>query len=152
MYKAAVRTLVRHGMNGLNAGDPEFLLRLAAPDIELTFSGDNSWSAMHRPVQKGRTAFVTHRGVDEARSFAERFIAEGIQVEIEDILVNGPPWNTRVAVRARDYIPGRDGSDTYNNRFVDFIQIRWGRMLRFEVYEDSERVAAWDEQQRIRAG
>ncbi len=96
-------------------------------------------------MQKGRTAFVTHRGVAEARSFAERFVAEGIQVEIEDILVNGPPWHTRVAIRAHDHIAGPDGRDTYNNRFVDFIQIRWGRMHRFEVYEDTERVARWDE-------
>lgn len=152
MYKAAVRTMVRHGIARLNAGDPEFLLRLATPDIELMFAGDNSWSAMHRPVRKGRTAFVTHRGADEARAFAERFVAEGIHVEIEDILVNGPPWNTRVAIRAHDYIAGPDGTDTYANRFVDFLEIRWGRIARFEVYEDSERVAAWDEERRTRAG
>jgi ketosteroid isomerase-like protein len=107
---------------------------------------------MHRPVEKGRTAFVTHRGIDEARSFAERFVAEGIRFEIEEILVNGPPWNTRVAIRAHDYVVGPDGRDSYNNRFVDFIQIRWGRMHRFEVYEDTERVALWDEQQHSGAG
>ncbi len=152
MYKAAVRTLVRHGIDRLNAGDPEFLLRLAAPDIELMFAGDNSWSSMHRPVEKGRTAFVTHRGVDEARSFAERFVRERIHFEIEDILVNGPPWNTRVAIRAHDYIAGPDGTDEYANRFVDFLEIRWGRINRFEVYEDTERVAVWDEQVRTRAG
>lgn len=152
MYKATVRKLVRHGVAKLNAGDPDFLLSLAAPDIELAFAGDNSWSAMHRPVEKGRTAFVTHRGIDEARSFAERFVAEGIRFEIEEILVNGPPWNTRVAIRAHDYVVGPDGRDSYNNRFVDFIQIRWGRMHRFEVYEDTERVALWDEQQHSGAG
>ncbi|MFA9564327.1 MAG: nuclear transport factor 2 family protein [Acidimicrobiales bacterium] len=152
MYKAAVRKLVRHGIDRLNAGDPEFLLRLAAPDIELMFAGDNSWSSMHRPIQKRRTAFVTHRGADEARSFAERFVDEGIQVEIEDILVNGPPWHTRVAIRAHDYIAGPDGTDTYNNRFVDFLEIRWGRIVRFEVFEDTERVAVWDEQRRSLAG
>jgi ketosteroid isomerase-like protein len=152
VYKATVRKLVRHGVAKLNAGDPDFLLSLAAPDIELAFAGDNSWSAMHRPVEKGRTAFVTHRGIDEARSFAERFVAEGIRFEIEEILVNGPPWNTRVAIRAHDYVVGPDGRDSYNNRFVDFIQIRWGRMHRFEVYEDTERVALWDEQQHSGAG
>lgn len=152
MYKAAVRMLVRQGMSKLNDGDPDFLLRMAAPDIELTFAGDNSWSAMHRPVQKGRAAFVTHRGVDEARAFAERFAAEGIQVQVEDVLVNGPPWHTRVAIRAHDSIAGPDGNDTYSNRFVDFLEIRWGRITRFEVYEDTERVAAWDERVRSRAG
>ena len=74
---------------------------------------------------------------------ADRFVAEGIRFEIEDILVNGGPWNTRVAVRAHDYIEGSDG-DSYNNRVVAFLTIRWGRLVAWEDYEDTERVAAWD--------
>ena len=50
MYKATVRALIRHGVRRLNAGDPSFLLRLAGPDAELAFPGDNSWAAMFRPV------------------------------------------------------------------------------------------------------
>ena len=150
MYKLAVRSLVRHGVRRLNAGDPEFLLRLAAPDLALIFAGDNTWSTMFRPARTGRHAHVTHDGIDEARAFAERFVAEGLQFVIEDILVNGPPWRTRVAIRAHDYIPGVDG-DEYANRFVDFLEIRWGRIRRFEVYEDTERVAAWDQRRSVAA-
>ena len=79
MYKTAVRALVRHGLARLNHGDPAFLLRLAAPDAEISFPGDNSWAAMHRPVVKGRHRHGTHRGIDECRAFAERFAAQGIQ-------------------------------------------------------------------------
>lgn len=145
MYKAAVRALVRRAIADLNAGDPGLLLRLAAPDAELVFPGDNSWATQHRPVSKGRHAHVTHRGRDECRTFAGRFVAERIQFVIEDILVNGPPWRMRVAVRGHDFIAATDGAgDLYNNRFAAFLDIRWGRLRRWEDYEDTERIAAWD--------
>jgi ketosteroid isomerase-like protein len=143
MYKAAVRALVRRGIRRLNAGDPTFLLRLAAPDAEIAFPGENSWSTMFRPVTKGRDRHATHRGIDECRAFAERFAETGLRLEIEDILVNGGPWNTRVAVRANDHRPGEHGDD-YDNRVVAFLEIRWGRMRSWEDYEDTERVADWD--------
>ena len=145
MYKAAVRALVRHGIRRLNEGDPEFLLRLCGPTPELAFPGDNSWASMFRPVVKGRECHVTHRGVDECRAFADRFVANRIQFEIEDILVNGPPWHMRVALRVHDFVAGPPGEpDVYNNRAVAFIELRWFKLVRWEDYEDCERVAAWD--------
>jgi ketosteroid isomerase-like protein len=147
MYKAGVRALVRHSFDRLNHGDATLLLRLASADAELAFPGDNSWAAMHRPVVKGRHRHVTHRGVEECRDFADRFVSEGIQFEIEDILVNGPPWHLRVAVRAHDFlVDPTTGDDVYNNRAVAFLELRWGRLVRWEDYEDTERVAAWDRQ------
>ncbi len=71
-------------------------------------------------------------GEHEGRAFAERFVAEGVQFKIEDILVNGPPWNTRIAVRAHDFIPGSgpEGErDDYNNRAILFLELRWGRLV-----------------------
>jgi ketosteroid isomerase-like protein len=144
MYKTAVRALVRHSIAKLNQGDPSLILKLASPDAELSFPGDNSWAAMHRPVVKGRNRHVTHRGIDECSAFARRFVDEGIQFAIEDILVNGPPWNTRVALRAHDFIAGSNGNDVYNNRAIAFMEIRWGRIVRWEDYEDTQRVADWD--------
>jgi ketosteroid isomerase-like protein len=146
LYKAAVRALVRHSVSRLNQGDASLLLRLASADAELAFPGDNSWAAMHRPVEKSRDRHVSHQGIEECRSFAERFVNEGIQFEIEDVLVNGPPWNLRVAVRAHDFIASPTGDDVYNNRAVLFLELRWGRLIRWEDYEDTERVAAWDRQ------
>jgi len=144
MYKAAVRALIRHSISRLNDGDPAPLLRLASADAELAFPGDNTWAAMHRPVVKGRRRHVTHQGVEECRTFAGRFVNEGVQFEIEDILVNGPPWNLRIALRVNDFITGPYGEDIYNNRAVAFLELRWGRLVRWEDYEDTERVAAWD--------
>jgi len=158
MYKAAVRALMRYSIRRLNDGDYSLMLRLAAPDFELAFPGDNSWSTMFRPQVRGRNRHVTHRGIEEATAFADRVVGEGLQFEVEDILVNGPPWNTRIALRVNDHIPGPDGaepggadpdhgaSDVYANRAILFLTVRWGRLVRWEDYEDTERVAAWDRQ------
>ncbi|HKY14937.1 MAG TPA: hypothetical protein VJM33_08415 [Microthrixaceae bacterium] len=107
---------------------------------------------MFRPQQRGRQPHTTHRGIEEAVAFADRFVDEGIQFEIEDILVNGPPWNARIALRVRDFVPGAIGqADVYNNRAVLFLEVRWGRLIRWEDYEDTERVAAWDRDRAVPA-
>ena len=95
-------------------------------------------------MEKGRHPHATHRGLDECRSYASRFVDEGVRFQIEDILVNGPPWNIRVAIRAHDFVEGADGDD-YNNRLIAFLEIRWGRLVCWEDYEDTERVATWDQ-------
>lgn len=143
MYKTLVRAVVRQGITRLNAGDPTFLLKTAHPDAEIAFPGYNSWSTMHRPAEKGRHRHATHRGIDECQAFADRFVNEGVQFHVEDILVNGPPWNLRIALRVHDFVSGPDG-DRYNNRAVAFLELKWGKLHSWEDYEDTERVAAWD--------
>lgn len=140
MYKTAVRKMVERNVARLNEGDPEPLLALASPDAELRYPGDNSWATMFRPVEKGRAPHATHRGLDECRAFAERFVDAGIRFEIEDILVNGPPWRTRVGLRVNVF--SSDGQ--YTNRALALLELRWGRLVVWEDYEDTERSGAWD--------
>jgi ketosteroid isomerase-like protein len=145
VYKATVRALMRYSIAKLNSGDYSLMLKMASPKFELAFPGENSWATMFRSQVLGRERHVTHRGIEEATAFAERFVSEGIQFKIEDILVNGPPWNTRIALRAHDFIPSKgNGPDQYSNRAVLFLEVRWGRLVRWEDYEDTQRVAAWD--------
>jgi len=147
MYKASVRALMRYSVRKLNEGDADLFLRLAAPDAYIAFPGDNSWSTMFRPAHKDRYCHATHRGRTEVRAFADRFVDEGLQFEIEDILVNGPPWNTRIALRVHSYKPAPDGPDEYCNRAIALLEVRWGKLVAWEDYEDTERVAAWDQAQ-----
>lgn len=56
MYKAIVRAMTKRDIAALNEGDPTSLRRKAAPDAELCFPGDNSWSRQFRTVSKGREA------------------------------------------------------------------------------------------------
>ena len=137
--------MMRYSIRKLNEGDYSLMLKMASPEFELAFPGQNSWATMFRPQHAGRQRHATHRGIAEATAFAERFVGEGIQFKIEDILVNGPPWNTRIGLRVYDFIDGPNGElDVCNNRALLFLEVRWGRLVRWEDYEDTERVAAWD--------
>lgn len=144
MYKASLRAAMRYAIGKLNAGDASLLLKLADPDAFIAFPGDNSWATMFHPVSKTREQHPTHRGIAECKAFAEQFTNQGVQFDIEDILVNGPPWNTRVALRVKSFKSGPDGTDEYNNRAIALLELRWGRLVAWEDYEDTERVAAWD--------
>ncbi len=105
MYKTAIKAVLRHCITRLNAGDPTLLLRLASPDCELAFPGDNSWSTQFRPVEKGRQRHVTHRGLAECR-------AEHVHGEVEEAagaggIALGPEQRHRAITRER-LRPGRD--------------------------------------------
>ena len=123
---------------GLNNGDYSSMLKLAHPDFELAFPGENSWARMFRPTAPGRERHVTHRGIDEGAQFADRFVERGVRFDIEDIMVNGPPWKLRIAMRVVSFIPGAAGEpDEYNNRAVLWLEVVRGRLLRWEDYEDT---------------
>jgi ketosteroid isomerase-like protein len=143
MYKAAVRWMIRRNIAALNTGDRGPVLAMFADDLQFSFPGDNSWSTEFRPLERGRRANVTHRGRAEMARFLDRFVGAGIQMEVEDILVNGPPWNLRAAVRCFVWSPGPSG-DRYANRAVLYVTSSWGRLRTQEDYEDTQRSAAFD--------
>jgi ketosteroid isomerase-like protein len=153
MYKATVRWLIRRNIDRLNQGDYGPTLAMYTDDATLTFPGDNSWARMFRPPEPGRQPFPTLQGRAEIEAFLTRYVADGIQMQVEEILVNGPPWNARAAVVAHDWVPGRpglpgwdgvDGHDRYQNRAVLYVRTRWGKIVAHEDFEDSERAAAFD--------
>jgi ketosteroid isomerase-like protein len=144
LYKAAVGMLIRRNIRALNDGNYGPAFAMFDERAELTFPGDNSWARQFRVPQSGREAFPTHRGRAEIETFLRTYVDNRIQMEVEDILVNGPPWNTRVAVRVHDWIQGSDGRDIYANRAVLMVRTSWGRIQSQEDYEDSERAAALD--------
>lgn len=146
MYKTAIRAMIRSNIRQLNAGDASGLLKMASNDMTIAFPGDNSWATMFRPAEPSREPHNTHRGIDECRAFAARFAKHGVQFDIEDILVNGAPWNLRIALRVKSFVPSSDSSepDEYNNRAMAVLEVRWGKLVRWEDYEDTQRVADWD--------
>jgi ketosteroid isomerase-like protein len=144
MYKAAVRWMIRRNIRLLNTGRYQPTLAMFAPDATLAFPGDNSWSGQFRRPQLGRDRVVTHQGRDEIEAFLRRYVALGMQMEVDDILVNGPPWNTRAAALVHHWAPGPDGDDRYANRAVLTVRTRWGKIQSQEDFEDTERVTAFD--------
>ena len=59
------------------------------------------------------------------------------QFTLLDVLVNGPPWRTRVATRARVSGDLPDGT-RYENTVFQFLTLRWGRVTEVETVEDLE--------------
>ena len=144
MYKATVRWAIRRNIRRLNEGDYGPTLAMFAPDATLAFPGNNTWANQHRPTQKGREAFATHRGRAEIEAFLRRYVESGMHMEVDDILVNGVPWRARAALRVHHWEEGPDGQDRYNNRAILFVNTSWGRIRSQEDYEDTERVAELD--------
>lgn len=136
--------MIKRNVARINNGEYASALSMFGRDATLAFPGDNTWSNMIRPTKRSREAFVTHRGRDELEQFLQRYVDEKLHMVVDDILVNGPPWNTRAAVRVRHWIIGPDGTDIYTNRAVLFVNTSWGKIRSQEDYEDTERTAAYD--------
>jgi hypothetical protein len=136
--------LERIGVESVKAqGDVSRSCRLRRRAARATGGSLALGAAMFRPVQRGRHAAPTHRGIEECRAFAQCCVDNGLQFRVEDVMVAGPPWNMRIAARMHNFIPGEsaDMPDRYNNRFVACLTIRWGRVTVWEDYEDTQRVA-----------
>lgn len=145
MIAVAVRWMIRRNVAALNAGRHEPALAMFAEDATLCFPGRNTWSGQFREPTLGREAHPSHQGREEIGAFLRRYVRHGIQMTVEDVLVNGPPWAMRVAVRAQVWVPHPDdGDDVYDNRVVLMLETRWAKITRQEDYEDTERAAAFD--------
>jgi ketosteroid isomerase-like protein len=131
MYKAAVRWMIRRNVRALAAGDPGPLIAGYAKDATLIFPGPSSWGG-------------TYEGQEAIAGFLRRFVSDGIVGEIEDVLVNGPPWRTRVCAVMTARANGADGTVVYDNRAALYALARWGRIVRQEDFEDTHKSVAFD--------
>ena len=68
----------------------------------------------------------------------------GIQIYPDDVVARGMPWNTTVCVRGRDHLNGPDGETVYENRYVIWGRMRWGRLKEYEVHEDTHKANEFD--------
>ena len=130
-YAAAFRAMLRRNAARFMGGDVDALLGFYADDATLTFPGDNSWG----PVYRGR---------GEIRAFLERFLRVGLRGEVHAVAVSGPPWKSTVFVEFTDRARAPDGTLVYENDAVIEFEVRWGKIVREKVYEDTEKVADFD--------
>ena len=108
MYKAAVRWMIRRNIAALNAGDYRPALAMFADDADADLPRRQLLvphvpRAATGPARPRRPTGASA----EIEAFLQRYVEHGIQMEVEDILVNGPPWNTRVAAVVHDWIARR---------------------------------------------
>ncbi len=131
MYRWVARMMIRSSLRKHQAGDVEGLVRSFASDVHFVFGGNNSWATDTR---------------DKAalKDWLRRFHAAGLKIEVHDILVDGPPWNTRVCMHFTDHVKDADGRVVYENTGVIYGKAKWGKISDYTVFEDTEKVAAFD--------
>jgi hypothetical protein len=119
-------------MARLRAGDPRPTLMLDANDLRFVFPGANSWSGVY-----------TSR--EEHQRWLERLMKVGVKTEPDEVAVAGFPWKMTVAIRGRSWRDTPGGERVYENRFVIWGKLRWGKLYDYEVYEDTEKAQALDD-------
>jgi ketosteroid isomerase-like protein len=132
LYTTAVRFLLRRNIDRYRNGDPGPLLKTFADDVHFVFPGESSWR-------------VDVRGKDAAESWQRRFLATGLQFEPQTVSVSGPPWNTAIALKFSDHLDAPNGERVYNNEGVIFGKARWGKVVSYTVYEDTQKLPGLDE-------
>jgi ketosteroid isomerase-like protein len=125
------KRLIDRNLARLRAGDYRPLLRLYADDVRFVFPGDSSWSG----EVLGREAMGR---------WLRRLAGAGLQNFAERVIVAGPPWNMMIAMRGHDYLKAPDGRLVYQNRYVLWGRMAWGRIKEYEAYEDTGKLQALD--------
>jgi ketosteroid isomerase-like protein len=131
MQSWLARRVIAYVMAQTRAGNIRPTLLLDAPEVTLTFPGDNSWSG----VFEGR---------DAVKRWLTRLTDVGIQTYPDEVLATGLPWKMTVCVRGHDDCRAPSGELVYENRFVIWGHMKWGRLTDYEVYEDTVKAGAFD--------
>jgi ketosteroid isomerase-like protein len=125
MYRMIVACRARATWRRIATGEVEAAGEMADADMRFHFIGETALGADLR----GKDAFLAW-----FRTVAEHL--PGLTFHVRDVLVGGWPWNTRVAVRLDISAPLPDGT-TYHNEGVQWLRLRWGRMIDDWVLEDT---------------
>jgi ketosteroid isomerase-like protein len=131
MFSYLATLMIRRALRHHQDRDVDALLKFYADDVRFVFPGSSSWAGDFR----GKEAVATWLG---------RFHAAGLKMEVHEILAGGWPWNMTVCIRITDNCRSPTGELVYENRAVLFGRVRWGKIAFYEVYEDTEKVAAFD--------
>lgn len=124
MYKRIVRGKVRAVFERINAGDYMTMVDGLAPSFEYRFHGEHALGG--RRTTRESTIRWWQRVLD---------LLPGARFDIQDVLVNGGPWRTRIAVRAS--IAGDlPGGVRYENTVFQFMTLAWGKVISVETVED----------------
>jgi ketosteroid isomerase-like protein len=125
MYHRFVAGRVRAVFRQLNAGDYAPMVAGLARDFDYEFYGDHALAG-HRTTKAAMEAWWQ-------RAFR---LMPDVKFELDEVLVAGWPWNTRIATTETVDGPLPDGSH-YHNRVHQFIHMRWGKITRIRTLEDT---------------
>lgn len=124
MYKQIVRAKVRSTFEKINDGEYMTMVDGLSPSFEYRFHGDHALGG--RRTTRAAMIRWWQRTLD---------LLPGARFDIQEVLVNGGPWRTRVAVRS--LVSGDlPGGTRYENTVFQFLTLEWGKASRIETIED----------------
>jgi ketosteroid isomerase-like protein len=132
MLSWLAKKLLARDMARLRAGDYRPQLSRVAEDVRFRFPGSSSWA-------------TELQGKKDLERWLQRFVRVGLQIFPDEVVVKGPPWATTLVVRGRIHLRSPAGETVYENRYVIWGRMSWGRLREYEVYEDTEKSTTLDE-------
>jgi len=124
--------MIARNMRAIRAGDSGPTLAMDAEDIRFTFPGDSSFA----PGAKDKR---------ELERWLDRFVGLGLQIYPDEVVLKGFPWKQTVCVRGHIHLDDPEDGRVYENRYVIWGRIAWGKLREYEVYEDTEKSRKLDE-------
>jgi ketosteroid isomerase-like protein len=125
MYHRIVARKVRKTFEQISAGNWEPMVAGMAPSFTYRFYGDHALSGERR----------THEALRRWWERCFRLLPD-TGFEVQDVLVSGWPWNTRVATAVTVHVGVVDGT-RYDNIVHQFLRIRWGKITEVRTLEDT---------------
>jgi ketosteroid isomerase-like protein len=130
IYHNYVKKLVRSNFKSIEEHRPEEIMSgISDITLEHTFAGDNSLGG------------TRHDKESVLRWFKRvNIVLPELKFEVTDIQVKGGPANTLVIARWTATCHLLNG-EPYENKGVHFITLKWGKAVKFDVYENTKVVS-----------
>lgn len=131
MYAYIVENKLRKTFAAINAGDVSLMLDNLTDDFIYRFEGDSPISGLRN--SRASMALWWQRLY---RLFP------GLQFEVKEVAVIGPPWNTRIHA-VLDFIVPHQPDGPYKNVVMQFMRMRWGKITYIHTLEDTQRCSRY---------
>jgi ketosteroid isomerase-like protein len=125
MHHRIVAKKVRATFEEISAGNREPMIAGMAPEFSYRFYGEHALSGERHTIEALRHWWQRSQRLLLNATF-----------DVEEVIVAGGPWATRIATRVRVQAPLPDGS-TYDNVFMQNMHMRWVRITEIHTLEDN---------------
>ena len=129
LYSFFVKRLIRQSFDHVNERRWDTLLTSVAPNVHHRFAGDHALGGERHDKESLRHWFGRVSRV-----------LPNLQLTVNDIWVKGWPWHTTVFVQWDGTATLINGDDSYFNRGLHVITLRWGKVQALDVFENSQEV------------
>jgi ketosteroid isomerase-like protein len=124
--------MIARNMKAIRAGDLKPTVALYADDVKFSFPGDSSFAPGARNKR-------------ELEQWLSRFVEIGLQIYPDQVILKGFPWRQTICVRGHIHLDDSEDGRVYDNRYVIWGRIAWGKLREYEVYEDTEETRRLDQ-------